>query len=102
MNKIPINIKSATRLLLIAMILALAFGTLSFAQGQRYKSGKAWSFGVMGDTQWTPGVPSAQVDPEGVNPDCVAAGNARKLNDQFIAHGVRFVFQLGDLTNWAG
>ena len=94
--------KSATRLFLVAMILVLAFGALSFAQGQRYKSDKAWAFGVMGDTQWTPGVPSAQVDPEGVNPDCVAAGNARKLNDQFISHGVRFVFQLGDLTNWAG
>ena len=48
---------------MFAMILVLAFGTLSFAQGQRYKSDKAWSFGVMGDTQWTPGVPSAQVDP---------------------------------------
>lgn len=92
----------ATRLVLVAVILVLAFGTFSFAQGYRYTSDEAWSFGVHGDTQWTLGVPSAQVDPEGVNPDCVAGGIIRKLNEQFVSHGVRFVFQLGDLTNWAG
>ncbi len=53
MTNISINMKTATRLLLFAMILVLAFGTMSFAQGQRYKSPDAWSFGVHGDTQWT-------------------------------------------------
>ena len=28
-----------------------------FAQGYRYKSADSWAFGVMGDTQWTPGLP---------------------------------------------
>ncbi len=94
---IRISTKSATRLVLGAMILVLAFGTLSFAQGYRYQSPDAWKFGVQGDTQWT-----AWSDPEGVNPQFVSAGIVQKLNDNFISHGVRFVVQLGDLSNWAG
>jgi hypothetical protein len=64
MTRIPSSMKSATRLLLVATILLLAFGTLSFAQGYRYTSDEAWSFGVMGDTQWTLGFPGAPNDPE--------------------------------------
>ena len=97
MNKIPINMKSATRLLMAAMMLVLAFGALSFAQGYRYQSDNTWSFGVMGDTQWF-----SSEDPEGVNPEYVAAGIAGALQNQFIKSGVRFVIQTGDLTDRAG
>jgi hypothetical protein len=79
------------------MILLLAFGTMSFAQGQRYKSPNAWSFGVMGDTQWT-----NSADPEGKNPEYVSAAIAGALNGKFIENGVRFVIQVGDLTDRAG
>jgi hypothetical protein len=91
------NIKSVTRIMLVAMILVLAFGTLSFAQGQRYKSGNAWSFGVMGDTQWT-----NATDPEGKNPQYVSAAIAGALESRFISHGVKFVVQAGDLSDQAG
>jgi hypothetical protein len=96
MTRAPINMKSATRLLLVAMIVVLAFGTLSFAQGQRYKTGNQWSFGVHGDTQWT--VEGNLAD----NPNYVSAALARALDKQFIAQGVRFVLQVGDLTDRAG
>ncbi|MDM7995568.1 MAG: metallophosphoesterase [Acidobacteriota bacterium] len=88
---------NATRFALVAMILLLAFGTMSFAQGQRYKSTNAWSFGVMGDTQWT-----NSADPEGKNPEYVSAAIAGALNGKFIENGVRFVIQVGDLTDRAG
>jgi len=89
-------------LLLLGFIILLTTSSLTFAQGYRYKSADSWAFGVMGDTQWTPGLPGAPEDPQGVNPNFVSAGIALKLNDQFISHGVRFVFQLGDLSNWSG
>jgi len=88
---------NATRFALIAMILLLAFGTMSFAQGQRYKSPNAWSFGVMADTQWTSGN-----DPAGKNPEYVSAAVIEQLNQEFIKKGVKFVVQVGDLTDRAG
>ena len=48
MTQIPINMKAATRLALVAMIVVLAFGTLSFAQGQRYKSRMRGRLGLWG------------------------------------------------------
>lgn len=96
MTKIS-SMKSATRLLMVALILVLAFGTLSFAQGQRYKSGNWWSFGVMGDTQWT-----NATDPEGKNPEYVSASIAGALQEKFTMHGVKFVVQIGDLSDRAG
>jgi len=53
---------------------------------------KAWSFGVMSDTQWSS--PS-----DGKNPNTVAVGIIRQLNDQFIAKHVKFVVQVGDIVD---
>lgn len=52
----------------------------------------AFSFGIMADTQWKAGL-----DEE--NPDTVAVGIIRQLNQQFIAHQVKFVIQVGDLVD---
>jgi hypothetical protein len=52
-----------------------------------------WKFGVMADTQWT-GVPSDPVN----NPNDVAVSIIKQLNPKFIAAGVKFVVQVGDLT----
>lgn len=51
-----------------------------------------WKFGVMSDTQW-----KANVD--GKNPATVAVGIINQLNQEFIKHGVKFVIQVGDLTD---
>src|SRR4030042_1487490 len=68
-----------------------------------------WSFGVMADTQWTPygfrdddgdGVKTyGLLDPEGENKGSVAVGIIDQLNQRFIAHGVKFVIAVGDLTD---
>jgi hypothetical protein len=97
MTGIPINMKAATRLLLAAMILALAFGTLSFAQGQRYKTGNQWSFGVHGDTQWT-----LPTDPAGANPGFVSVSVINNITAEMIKNNAKFVIQVGDLTDRAG
>lgn len=97
MTDTPIRMRSAARLFMAAMILLLAFGGYSFAQGERYKSEKAWAFGVMGDTQWT-----VSEDPEGKNPEYVSAAVAGALQERFIDSGVKFVIQVGDLTDRAG
>lgn len=55
-----------------------------------------WSFGVMGDTQWTFDLD----DPEGTNPETVAGSFITQVNQEFINHGVKFVIQVGDLTNY--
>jgi hypothetical protein len=52
----------------------------------------AWSFGVMSDTQWI------STD-DTKNPDSVAIDIVNQLNAQFIAKGVKFVVQVGDLTD---
>jgi hypothetical protein len=55
-------------------------------------SSKAWSFGVMDDTQWT------TADPANANPNAVAASIINQINPQFVKAGVKFVVQVGDLT----
>jgi len=52
-----------------------------------------WKFGVMSDTQWT-GVPADQVN----NPNNVSVSIINQINPQFINAGVKFVVQVGDLT----
>lgn len=52
----------------------------------------AWSFGVMGDTQW-------MTPDDGLNPHTVSAGIINQINRQFIDHGVAFVVQVGDLSD---
>lgn len=55
---------------------------------------KPWKFGVMSDTQWP-------TSPDGKNPN-VAVNVIRHLNPEFIKHGVKFVVQVGDLTDTVG
>ncbi len=50
-----------------------------------------WKFGVMCDTQW----PNS---PDNKNPN-VAVNVINHLNQEFINHGVKFVVQVGDLTD---
>jgi hypothetical protein len=97
MVRIPRTPGWTARLVLAALILPLAFGTYALAQGQRYESGNAWSFGVMGDTQWT-----NATDPEGVNPDYISMGIASKIQQQLIDKHVKFVMEPGDLSDRAG
>jgi 3',5'-cyclic AMP phosphodiesterase CpdA len=51
-----------------------------------------WSFGVMADTQWKSNL-------DGGNPNSVAVGIINQLNTQFIGAGVKFVVQVGDITD---
>jgi hypothetical protein len=71
-----------------ALVLALAMFI-----GAESVFAKLWSFGVMSDTQWT-----APTDPAGQNPNAVAVSIIKQLNQQFISHDVKFVIQVGDLT----
>jgi hypothetical protein len=52
----------------------------------------AWSFGVMSDTQWIG-------TDDGKNPRTVAVDITNQLNTQFINKQVKFVVQVGDLTD---
>lgn len=51
----------------------------------------------MADTQWT-----VSEDPEEENPEYVSAAIARALQQRFINSGVKFVIQVGDLSDRAG
>ncbi|MFV0436430.1 MAG: metallophosphoesterase [Desulfopila sp.] len=55
-------------------------------------SAETFRFGIMADTQW-------KADLDGENPNTVAVGIIRQLNEQFIEAGVKFVIQVGDLTD---
>jgi calcineurin-like phosphoesterase family protein len=52
----------------------------------------AWKFAVMNDTQWT------QED-DGKNPNSTSVDIINSLNQEFTNHGVKFVVQVGDLTD---
>ncbi|AOS83996.1 hypothetical protein BIU88_07500 [Chlorobaculum limnaeum] len=56
-------------------------------------SAAPWKFGVMGDTQWT------CADPSGKNPGTVPVSIIEQVNRQFIDAGVKFVIQVGDLSD---
>ena len=56
-------------------------------------SSSAWSFGVMSDTQWT-GVPD-----DGKNPYSVPVDIIKQINQEMVNKNVKFVIQVGDLTN---
>ncbi len=53
----------------------------------------AWKFGLMSDTQWT------TTDPAHQNPTTVAVSIIDQIDPQFIAAGVKFVIQVGDLAD---
>jgi hypothetical protein len=82
---------------LVAAALALALGAASCSDDSSTTNTSAaptsWSFGVMSDTQWT-----LTTDPAGKNPNGVAVSIINQINSQFIAKGVKFVIQVGDLT----
>ena len=92
-NRWGIAIKS----LLISMILSLVFSAVSFAEGGGRYGVDPWSFGLMADTQWT-----VSEDPEGTNPETVSAALANVIQEQLVDNGVRFVIQVGDLSDLAG
>jgi hypothetical protein len=91
------QMKKTTRYSWITLMIVLACTTIALALGGGRYRVNPWSFGVNGDTQWTPGE-----DPTGRNPNNVSAAVADALNVQFINKGVKFVIQAGDLSNYAG
>ncbi len=80
MKKIPFGKTGA------AVALAMLLGAGS-------ASAEPWSFGVMGDTQWTTS------DPAKANPNTVPVSIINQVNQQFIKAGVNFVIQVGDLSD---
>ena len=87
-----ISFKAVSALILaIAIVAASAGFALSCEYGNF--SAKPWKFGVMGDTQWT------TTDPAGANPDTVPLSIIDQVNQQFINAGVKFVIEVGDLTD---
>jgi hypothetical protein len=71
------------------LLLALAFGMFI---GAAVAFAEPWKFGVMSDTQWT------TTDPANQNPNGVSVSMIQQINRQFINQGVKFVIQVGDLT----
>jgi hypothetical protein len=57
--------------------------------------GQQWKFGVMADTQWIG-------NDDGRNPGTCSVDIVRALNKEFIANGVKFVVQVGDLVDQTG
>jgi hypothetical protein len=55
-------------------------------------SAEPWRFGVMSDTQWIG-------TEDGKNPYTVSVDIINQLNQRFITHKVKFVIQVGDLTD---
>jgi hypothetical protein len=70
-----------------------AVSTAALAANCTPPASTAWTFGVMSDTQWT-GSPDDGRDPNTVSIDII-----NQLNAKFIAQGVKFVIQVGDLTD---
>jgi hypothetical protein len=62
-----------------------------FADGG-VSASEPWRFGVMADSQW-------QRNLDGRNPGASAISLVGALNKRFIAHGVRFVVQVGDMAD---
>jgi len=84
---ITTNICSSMKIIskrnVICAALALSAASSAFAT--------PFSFGVMGDTQWSGS------DPTGKNVNSVAVNQINACNQQFVAAGVDFVVQVGDL-----
>jgi len=69
--------------------------TAALAQACTPPASTAWSFGVMSDTQWIG-------TDDGKDPNSDAVDIINQVNTQFIAKGVKFVVQAGDLTDNGG
>jgi hypothetical protein len=81
---------------ILTLLLTTFVGVCGSPQSHAATAGQAssaWSFGVMGDTQWT-----LATDPAGNNPNGVPVSIIDQINQQFINKGVKFVIQVGDLT----
>jgi len=76
-----------------AWFLMAAMAALAPATARAAAAAVPWRFGVMADTQWTCGT-----DPSGQNLNAVSVEIINQINPQFIAAGVKFVIQVGDLT----
>jgi hypothetical protein len=72
--------------------MTLAAGTLLLIATSAFA--QPWKFGVMSDTQWP-------TSPDGKNPN-VAVNVVRHINQEMINKGVKFVIQVGDLTDTGG
>jgi len=72
-------------------------GTLGLFCGIASAPAEPWKFGVMADTQWTCPTDPA-INPFYKDPNHVAVSIINQLNQEFIGHGVKFVIQVGDLT----
>ena len=70
--------------------------TLAFAMfiGTASASAEPWRFGLMADTQWT-----ITADPLGQNPNSVSVSIINQLTQQFLIQDVKFVIEVGDLTD---
>jgi len=86
-----------------ASMVSIGFSDIAFGAPQAFApiaarvgatSATAWKFAVMADSQWL-------ADDDGKNPNGTPVGIINQLNQQFIAHGVKFVVQVGDLTEHA-
>jgi hypothetical protein len=84
---------AAVSVLLLAFIVGGSRSELSADAVPVVKSYAAWSFGVMSDTQW-----ALSPDPSGRNPNGVSVSIIKQINRQMISKGVKFVIQVGDLT----
>jgi hypothetical protein len=71
---------------ILLVIFAICVGAITAAA-------EPWKFGVMADTQWTTN------DPAGQNLNTVAVSIIKQINQQFINERVKFVIQVGDLTD---
>lgn len=101
--------KNKTIFFLILCIFAVAASGCGDIDGNQYSSDTSasvapetpppdtsFTFGVMGDTQWTYDL----ADPLGENRETVAESFIVQMNQEFINHDVEFVIQVGDLTNY--
>ncbi len=82
--------KRIVAVMLAVIAVVTSSGTI-YAHDQNQYQQKSWKFGIMADTQW-------KTSPDGKNPNNVAASVISRLNQEFIKQGVKFVFQVGDLT----
>ena len=78
---------------MVTPVNAAGSGPVSAASTFSVASAGAWKFGVIDDTQWT-----CATDPAGLNPNAVPVSIINQVNPQFINAGVKFVVQVGDLT----
>jgi hypothetical protein len=85
-----VNQQKGTKVRLSALF-ALVW-VLAIAAGPASAFSQSWKFGVMSDTQWIG-------NDDGKNPNSVAIGIINQINQEFIRSGVKFVVQVGDLTN---